>query len=65
MTILSLLVSHIVVIKLAYDKKLIGNSDKFKGFVFPNEINVRVDEKIIQLNGKIENCEALIRKNMM
>lgn len=65
MTILSLLVSHIIVIRLAYHKKLVGNSDKFNGFVFPNEINVRINEKIEQLNNKIGSSEALIQRTMM
>jgi hypothetical protein len=65
MTILSLLISHIVVIRLAYDGKLTGSSEKFKGFVFPNEINIRVDETINKLNTKIGSCEALIQSSMM
>lgn len=65
MTILSLLISHIVVIRLAYDQKLIGNPENFESFVFPNEINVRVDEKIEDLNKKIRNCNVSIQKNMM
>ena len=65
MTILSLLISHIVVIRLAYDGKLIGSTAKFEGFVFPNEINIRVDEAIKTLNTKIGECEALIQNTMM
>ncbi|PNW27809.1 hypothetical protein [Formosa algae] len=65
MTILSLLISHIVVIRLAYDGKLIGSTAKFEGFVFPNEINIRVDEAIKKLNTKIGECEALIQNTMM
>jgi hypothetical protein len=65
MTILSLLISHIVVIRLAYDGKLRGSTAKFEGFVFPNEINIRVDEAIKKLNTKIGECEALIQNTIM
>lgn len=59
MTILSLLVSHIVVIRLAYNGKLKGANPKtYESFVFPNEINLRVIEKINDLTKKIGECEG-------
>jgi hypothetical protein len=65
MTILSLLISHIVVIRLAFEGKLTGDLERFEGFVFPNEINDRVDEAIEKLNSKIRKCEALIQNTML
>jgi len=62
MTILSLLISHIVVIRLANEGDLTGDIDKFKGFVFPNEINQRINDKIKVLENKIKICESLIFK---
>ncbi|WP_299313277.1 hypothetical protein [uncultured Aquimarina sp.] len=61
MTILSLLVSHIIVIRLAYNSKLIDADWKtFESFVFPNEVNIRVDEKIDYLKKKTGECEGKI-----
>lgn len=61
MTILSLLVSHIIVIRLAYNSKLIdADWQTFESFVFPNEVNIRVDEKIDYLKKKIGECEGKI-----
>lgn len=61
MTILSLLVSHIVVIRLAYNNKLKdANIKTYESFVFPNEINLRVDEKISFLKKIIGECEGKI-----
>jgi len=61
MTILSLLVSHVVVIRLAYNGKLKGgNPETYKTFVFPNEVNIRVQEKIQELRNEIGKCEGQI-----
>tara|TARA_R110001606_G_scaffold398569_1_gene577939 strand:+ start:2565 stop:3281 length:717 start_codon:yes stop_codon:yes gene_type:complete len=57
MTLLSLLISHLIVIRMAYEQDLSGQMKKFEGFVFPNEINVRVEEKIKELNRLILDCE--------
>lgn len=62
MSLLSLLVSHIVVIRMAYNNNLLGEVDKFEGFVFPNEINVRVTEQIEKLEKLIENRKLDIAK---
>jgi len=58
MTLLSLLISHLTVIRMAYKADLSGQMGKFKGFVFPNEINPRVEEKIKELQGLISECET-------
>ncbi len=61
MTILSLLVTHIIVIRLAYQNKLGDAGVKYyEAFVFPNEVNVRVEEKIKELREKIATCESKI-----
>jgi hypothetical protein len=62
MTLLSLLVSHLTVIRMAYNQDLSGQLDKFQGFVFPNEINVRVEEKISELEGQVKRCDKKIEK---
>ncbi len=61
MTILSLLVSHIVVLRLAYKDELDeANVELYEGFVFPNEVNIRINEKIESLRTKISLCQAKI-----
>ena len=62
MTLLSLLTSHIVTIRMAFHGDLSGQVEKFKGFVFPNEINSLVDTKIDYLRGNIELYETSISK---
>ena len=62
MSLLSLTVSHLVVIRMAYKGDLEGDVSKFEGFVFPNEINIRVKEKIAKLEGLIADCEKEIAK---
>lgn len=61
MSILSLLVSHIVVLRLAYNEELLGaDPEIYLSFVFPNEINVRVKEKIEELGKEIGKCKGQI-----
>jgi hypothetical protein len=62
MTLLSLLSSHIVTIRMAFNEDLSGQVDKFKGFVFPNEVNIRVNEKIDELEVKVNSYESEILK---
>lgn len=62
MTLLSLLASHLVTIRMAFNDDLSGQRNNFESFVFPNEINVRVNEKIIELETKISSIEAQILK---
>lgn len=62
MTLLSLLSSHIVTIRMAFNEDLSGQVDKFEHFVFPNEINLRVDEKINELEKKVSFYESEILK---
>jgi hypothetical protein len=62
MTLLSLLTSHLVTIRMAYKGDLSGQKEKFEGFVFPNEINIRVNEKIDQLESEIIFYDSEILK---
>ena len=62
MTLLSLLASHLVTIRMAFNDDLSGQKSNFEGFVFPNEVNTRVNEKIIELESKISSIEAQILK---
>lgn len=62
MTLLSLLSSHIVTIRMAFNDDLSGQINKFKGFVFPNEVNIRVNEKIDELENKLNSYESDILK---
>jgi hypothetical protein len=62
MTLLSLLASHLVTIRMAFNDDLSGQKNNFEGFVFPNEINVRVNEKITELENEIINYDSQILK---
>lgn len=62
MTLLSLLTSHLVSIRMAFNDDLSGQKNNFEGFVFPNEINIRVNEKIIELGTEVISLETEILK---
>ncbi|WP_132011901.1 MULTISPECIES: hypothetical protein [unclassified Flavobacterium] len=62
MTLLSLLISHLITIRMAFNEDLSGQINKFEGFVFPNEVNVRVNEKINELERKINSYDLEILK---
>ncbi len=53
LNLINLLISHIITIRLAFKEEIKGQVDKFEGFVFPNEINSKI-------NTKIKNMEAII-----
>ncbi|GEM_PF-4198606 len=58
LTLTSLLISHIVTIRLAFEGKLSGQVSKFEGYVFPNEINPTVDKKIAELEDRIREYDS-------
>ncbi len=60
LTLISLLVSHLITIRMASNNEISGQVEKFEGFVFPNEINPRVNTKIQELERKIESYESQI-----
>ncbi|MDQ6532112.1 hypothetical protein [Flavobacterium sp. LHD-85] len=62
MTLLSLLISHLVTIRMAFKEDLSGQINKFNGFVFPNEVNIRVNEKITELENKVNSYNLEILK---
>jgi len=62
MTLLSLLTSHLVTFRMAFSGDLSGQKEKFEGFVFPNEINIRIKEKIDELERKIVSYDSEILK---
>lgn len=53
LNLINLLISHIITIRLAFKEEIKGQVDKFEGFVFPNEINSKI-------NTKIKNMESII-----
>lgn len=60
MNLLSLLLSHIITIRLAFSNKLKGDKDKFQNYVFPTEINNKVKAKLLLLRQEITNLDNQI-----
>lgn len=60
MSLLSLLLSHLLTIRLAFADKLKGDKEKFESYVFPNELNVRIATKLVELRQKITDLEQQI-----
>lgn len=60
MSLLSLLLSHLITIRLAFADKLRGEKDKFESYVFPNELGVRISSKLIDLRKKLVDLDKNI-----
>ena len=60
LTLISLLVSHILTIRMAFNGDISGQVQKFESFVFPNEINSRVNKKIQELEQNVSDYELQI-----
>ncbi|WP_295221308.1 hypothetical protein [uncultured Chryseobacterium sp.] len=60
LSILNLLLSHIITIRLAFEKKLTGESSKFENYVFPTEINSKIDQKLLQLRTILQDYDNQI-----
>ncbi|MES2554985.1 MAG: hypothetical protein V4604_02490 [Bacteroidota bacterium] len=60
LTLISLLVSHLITIRMAFQKEISGQVQKFEGFVFPNEINPKVNTKIQELENKVRLYDSQI-----
>lgn len=60
LTLISLLISHLVTIRLAFNGKISGQVTKFESYVFPNEINSKVNIKINELEGRVISYESQI-----
>lgn len=57
LSIINLLTAHLRIIKNAYEGDLTGQMEKFQVYVFPNEINGRVHNKISTLKNDIERLD--------
>ena len=44
---------HFTLMELAYNKKISGDSDRFKDHVYPRELQEKIEEKIKKLNKEI------------
>lgn len=62
LNLLGLLTAHLRIIKIAFDGDLTGEVDKYKIYVFPNEVNVRVDAKINELVRLVESYDRAMSK---
>lgn len=60
LTLISLLLSHIIAIRMAFQGEISGETDKFEGYVFPNEITSKVESKIRELETQLRNFESKI-----
>ncbi|MDR6462681.1 hypothetical protein [Chryseobacterium sediminis] len=60
LSILNLLLSHIITIRLAFEKKLTGERSKFENYVFPAEINSKIDQKLLELRSILQNYDNQI-----
>lgn len=61
LSLIDLLISHLLTIRLAFKNEIAGEVEKFKGFVFPNEINPKINIKITELEEKLSNYELKIK----
>ena len=57
LNLLGLLTAHLRIIKIAFEGDLTGEVDKYKIYVFPNEINIRVNAKIVKLEQLVKACD--------
>jgi len=62
MSLLSLLLSHLITIRLASEDKLKGEKEKFEQYVFPNEFNLRIKSKLEDLRQQLINLDKQIIK---
>jgi hypothetical protein len=60
LTLISLLVSHLLTIRMAFNGDITGQVQKFESFVFPNEINSRVNKKIQEFEQNVSTYELQI-----
>ncbi|MDI5950278.1 hypothetical protein [Flavobacterium yafengii] len=60
LTLINLLISHLVTIRMAFNCEIKGQVDKFEGFVFPNEINSKINSKIEELENTLISYESKI-----
>lgn len=61
LNLINLLISHIITIRMAFKEEIKGQVDKFEGFVFPNEINSKINTKIKCLETSILSYENQIQ----
>lgn len=61
LNLINLLISHIITIRLAFKEEIKGQVDKFEGFVFPNEINSKINTKIKNMEATILTYETQIQ----
>ena len=60
LTLINLLISHLVTIRMAFNSEITGQVEKFEGFVFPNEINPKINSKIEELEKILISYELKI-----
>lgn len=61
LSLIDLLISHLLAIRLAFKNEIAGEVDKFEGFVFPNEINSKINNKITELEEILRDYELNIQ----
>jgi hypothetical protein len=62
MPILTLAQNHLSIIRLAFEGGLKHEEEKYRSYVYPRELNKRVDDKIAELLKKISEYNEEIRK---
>jgi hypothetical protein len=51
--------THYRIIKLAYNGKLTGEKNRFENYVYPKELNQMINEKIILLQGRLDELNTI------
>ena len=49
--------AHFRIIRMAYNKKLIGETERFKDYVYPRELNTKINEKINKLEKQLKELD--------
>lgn len=57
---LGTLCRHLMIFRLAADKKLKGNSDRFRHFVYPRDVSKRIREEYDRLTLELQECRKKI-----